>query len=355
MFEDIFQYHRTPEWELKRLIVVGSQNSGKSCFIRSLVSYIQKLYDSNDINAFLTNDIRVLELDKYKHLWRRPIQICIIDDAVGKIDSRRSMSSSNIAFTQRYFQIRHILEEKGCKNGLIIVILATQMWYAIDRRIRDNVQVTIFKTYYREKIFQEMMNYDEDLLKFIKDATYESLIKSNMVARSAGIGVIQTGDIFQFRNRKVNANEVNLPLLLYESGKQEFIQLLIAKIMNQFGCIFKVPDKLIKGYLQFETDNLKHLFPGVKITSTDYGYIIRWGVYLQYQDQPNILNNKELDGWVDKDIIYFHDTLGLSFQEIEDEYGIAHSTAHNIHKRFKREQENRIDELINNGIVQIDS
>ena len=293
----MFQYDRMPEeWDLKRIIVCGSQNSGKTVFIRSLVLYLEKLYNPNDINSFLTNDIRVLEVSRYRKLWEKPIQICIIDDAIGEgVDSRRSMSSANVNFTQRYFQIRHTLEKRGRKNGVIIVILATQDLMSVDKRIRENVQCTIYKTYYRKKWFQEEMNYDEDILKFIKEATHESLIKSNMTARSCGVGVTQLGDIFQFKNHKVGAKDIDLPLLLYESNKEELIRLLITKLMNRFTWIFEVPDKFVKGYLQYEVDNLKDSYPRVKITSADFGYIIRWGCYLQYEDIGKISNDKSKD------------------------------------------------------------
>jgi len=229
LLQDMFFYDVFPEeYDLKRIIIVGSQNSGKTVLIRNLVLYLMNNYDPNEINAFLTNDIRVIRLKKYRELWSKFIQIIIIDDAVKKgIDSRRFMSFDNIDFTEEYFQIRHTFEEYGRKNGIIILIIATQDYSAIDKRIRDNVQMVIYKTYYRHKWFQEELNYDNGILKFIKDATYQSLIRSNFEARSCGVGLIQTGDIFQFKNRNIRPNEVSLPLLLYESGKEELIQILI--------------------------------------------------------------------------------------------------------------------------------
>lgn len=310
LFEDMFHYDKLPEdFDLKRLIIVGSQNSGKSVLIRSLVLYIQKLYHSDNINAFMTNDIRILELEKYKTLFNRPIQLIIIDDAVRSgIDSRRSMSSANVDFTQRYFQIRHTLAEMGRTNGIIIVILATQSFSAIDKRIRDNVQCTIFKTYYRQKFFQEQLNYDEDIINFMKEATYESLIKSNLTAREVGVGVVQTGDIFQFRNRMVGESDVYLPLLLYESGKEDLIRELIAKLMTKFNVIFEIPDKIVKGYLLYEIDNMSDVYPRIRLTNSDMSYIIRWGVYLQYERMSgNEIDNNNIREFLSlKERVFFY-------------------------------------------------
>jgi len=70
---------------------------------------------------------------------------------------------------------------------------------------------------------------------------------------------------------------------------------------------------------------------------------------------PNIEIKKEMGGWDETDIIYLYDTLKLSFQKIEDEYGIPSTTANRWYKKAVKSRENRIDELINNEIVQIDS
>jgi len=322
----MFQYDKLPDdFDLKRLILVGSQNSGKSVLIRNIVLYIQKLYHPEDVNAFMTNDIRILELEQYKELWNYPIQVIIIDDAVKLgIDSRRSMSSANVDFTQRYFQIRHTLAEMGRTNGIIILILATQSFSAIDKRIRDNVQCTIFKTYYRQKFFQEQLNYDEDIINFMKEATYQSLICSNPKAREVGVGVVQTGDIFQFRNHMVSENEVNIPFLLYESGKEVLIQELIAKLMNKFSTIFEIPDKIVKGYLLYETDNLRDIYPQITLTNSDLSYIIRWGVYLQYENifENGIDNNniREFLSLKERVFFYLDNEKNVSLEMLYDNF-----------------------------------
>jgi hypothetical protein len=193
----------TSHHEITVGIIVGTMSVGKSNTIRYFADIARQIYGER-LNCMYVKDIAAGIEAAIKH--PKYIQFLAIDDAVTKgMDSRRSMSSANVSLSERFYMIRHELED-AYPAGFSIIILGTQDYEAIDRRIRKNAQFTIFKNYYEE--VEYLLNFEMEYIEFLKQVTDEALRKHNPYARSFGIGFTQIQDLVKLYIPEVKPEEV---------------------------------------------------------------------------------------------------------------------------------------------------
>ena len=112
----------------------------------------------------------------------------------------------------------------------------------------------------------------------------------------------------------------------------------------------------IKGYLKANRYDLQEKY-GIELTDSDFVSAIDQALYKQKVEQikqsridskkdPN--DNEHLAqintlGWDMVKILYFKDNLGLTFQEIEDKFGIPHSNAYRYYNKYTKIIKNCLD------------
>ncbi|MHA1795877.1 MAG: hypothetical protein ACTSUK_07185 [Promethearchaeota archaeon] len=143
------------------ILMVGSPGSGKSRLIDRIITTINKLYKNVDRNLCFTNSL-AYNID---HMTDAPIQVLTTDDAIEYQDATSFMSSESKKTSARYFRIRHIYEEEfpDVKGAVIFTIFATQMYKALDKRLRQ-ARMTFYKNVLEdqeEKLYlQKQIGYD---------------------------------------------------------------------------------------------------------------------------------------------------------------------------------------------------
>ncbi|MFX1478396.1 MAG: hypothetical protein ACFFCI_09705 [Promethearchaeota archaeon] len=103
----------------------------------------------------------------------------------------------------------------------------------------------------------------------------------------------------------------------------------------------------LKGKLCFKLDELEKNGENININRNDLSEII-WRAKSNYKEikekeSQNIEQKNQSDGWIRKRILAIHDSLNLSFKEMEKKLRIPHSTLHD----WYHQEKNSLNELIN--------
>jgi len=184
-------------------IIVGTMSIGKSNMIRYLADLANRIY-KDKLNAMYVKDIGAGIEGAIK--YQNYVQFMAIDDAVTSgMDSRRSMSQENVSLSERFFMIRHELED-AYPAGYEIILLGTQDYEALDKRIRKNAHFTIFKNYYEEVEYK--LQFDFEIIDFLKAVTDDALRKHIFEARSFCVGFTQIGDLVKLYVPEVRPADV---------------------------------------------------------------------------------------------------------------------------------------------------
>jgi hypothetical protein len=267
------------EWDIKDLLLVGGQGSGKSSTIRYCIKLVCSIEDYLDmgISVVWTNDIRIIADKKFKHLFKgNKVIMLIIDDAMRKgLDSRRSMNSANVDMTSFFNTTRHHLEENFSKNGIIFVFFANQIYSRIDKSIRENAKIKIFTSYTDKKWFTNQ--FREKQTQTLREATFCGDIGSDFDKRAFNLLKLKTGEtatinvpfvkkneLLAFLKRKgVKYAEVNRSL-----NKNDAIEELSQKILKKYPLPSDHDKKIIKAYLELQTEKLEKDY-AIKFTGSD--------------------------------------------------------------------------------------
>ena len=183
----VLKYKKTPiEWDLKVILLVGGQGSGKTVLIRYLIYLIRNIpdYTLNDgLSVIRTNDSRILGDHRYSKIFdKKRVIVLVVDDVIKEgFDSRRAMSGANVQITREFCTVRHTLEENYEQSGIIFMVFATQILTRIDPTIRDTAQLTIFTDYYDENWFHGIFSPKQ--IAFMREACHEGMVGSNFDAR----------------------------------------------------------------------------------------------------------------------------------------------------------------------------
>jgi len=109
------------------VLVDGSQGSGKTKCAEAIVEEAVKIYGEHNVNAVKSRKNLKLLLDN--GINNKPIQILFADDL--------TLSKVNLKELENFYNVRHLLEEKGRDTGLIITIIALHDFFAIPKHLRS--------------------------------------------------------------------------------------------------------------------------------------------------------------------------------------------------------------------------
>ncbi len=353
MFLDLLKYKKRPfEWDMKNIILVGPQNSGKTVLIRYLVYLIQSNPDYKGfVSVLRTNDLRIIGDKRYSEYFEGfKVLVIIIDDVIREgFDSRRSMSGANVDTTQQFCITRHILEQNYGPNGLIFMIFASQVFHRIDATIRNTAQLQIFTSYFDQPWFHSLFSpQDAEVLRI---ATYEGMFASNFDARRFAIAKTLTGDVATIEVPFSKKSDVPYPYIDRTVDKDLIINQLTQILLTKLDDITKFTKGELKGFLGLEAKKIEQDYC-VRLTKSDFTTAIDKAFFflklkqLKKTDKANenYENEKTPNGrMIENNILIYHDTLGLSFMKIAEKLRIPKSTAFDIYQRQKRSFENWIE------------
>jgi len=192
----------------------GSIASGKTTLVKRYYAHRIKQIWGDNVDFFEVESIQacvefIINSDKDVHVG-------LIDDAVGVVDSRQSIA--NAGMTSWFYEIRHKLKEAAERKrqelremgkdeseikvgGLVILFLLTQDFMAIDKRLRNSLMFTYFKTYDEmcdKRINGNKLIDDPEIIDLLKVMKNESVRKSNYEYRKLAVGVDILGDYALF-------------------------------------------------------------------------------------------------------------------------------------------------------------
>lgn len=249
---DLFSFDKgfpKKSWILVTIALVGSMGTGKSTDIQYMNSLIDQLYSKHGVSYLKCNDM-VYSLNYLnRNIEKRTkIQSIVFDDALSKgFDSRTSMTSDNIDMSQNYAIARHILanEDKFGKpdirviNGIAFIFFAIQSYSRLDKFIRDNLDLVIFKNYYKE-LEKEL---DSESIQFLKDITKETTLRHNFDAFGYGLGVTRTNEVLRIYFPET---QFEIPVLVKEENDYADLSVLLK---DNF-ILAKTPKRVIMGFIR---------------------------------------------------------------------------------------------------------
>lgn len=136
--------------------IVGGMSSGKSILANYIIDLIKNKYGEERTNIRVSRDIFALigKFDKDSQRFYggavtdQPIQVFVHDDALSQLGKNIKKSVID-SFDAIFNNTRHLVkykDENGNKRGLIIVIFNSQDYYLLNRDVRGNWALLIYKT-----------------------------------------------------------------------------------------------------------------------------------------------------------------------------------------------------------------
>lgn len=175
--------------------VIGSPESGKSTFVRTLIAQLFNYIPREETFYIKSRDLRDVfqEIhEEYKY------HIFFIEDAGKEQSSRRSMSNSNVQLYESLPDVRHIAKRlHGLQEGRIIIFLASHLPDHVDKVIRSFESVRFYKDmnltqdHYKKVVENLEMNYTEKLQ--LKDWV-KAVMYNEKWALSQALTVMRSGD-----------------------------------------------------------------------------------------------------------------------------------------------------------------
>lgn len=244
-----FPVFPTDHWEIISIIIIGGMGSGKTTTVNYLSDLCEGVYTSQ-LHAFQTNDlVYALKGLNQKIETRKKVEFISIDDAMASgYDARRSMSGENVNISQNFAVGRHLLAnenkygvpDKRVMNGVAFVIFCIQSPSRLDKFIRENAHLTIYKEYYNT--LEQDRRFDPEDIQYIKDVTYESAIKHNYHSRQCGLGITRDGRVLRVYTSRINKK---LPVIINENNvEDDLLKNLIYNINLR-----EIKPILLKGYI----------------------------------------------------------------------------------------------------------
>ncbi|MHA1488550.1 MAG: hypothetical protein ACTSRI_02710 [Promethearchaeota archaeon] len=261
----------TDHFEFKMVQIVGAIASGKTTLADRYYAYRIWQQWQDAVDYFKIEDFYA-SIDAIKKS-KKPVHYVIMDDTVSKLDSRQPMK--NIDVTELYFEIRHELRKHAQKSGgllggLVILAMITQDYMAIDKRLRNSVMFTAFKTYdpiCKELIPDQQIN---DLLLFFKD---ESVRKCNYKYRKFAVGIDAMGKYTLFYADRESLPTFEFKMVKGESIFKQQMEYLTHYLIDTF-TLLEMPKDDLKAELGFELDRMEKSGERTRITKSAFNDII---------------------------------------------------------------------------------
>jgi GTPase SAR1 family protein len=298
--------------KLFTMALVGSMGSGKTTIINKIVNSIVKAY-GDEVRAIKTDDL-VYALKKGLDLSY--FQIVIIDDAMQSgYDSRRSMSNENIDMSQSFSIGRHIAK-KTMKAGILFVIFAIQSPTRLDKFIRENCDLTIYKTYYP---FLEKIAPPEEV-KFVKDFTKEAMLENNLDKLSACLGIDRINRCIQF-NFPMEKPVIDIIEVKKEEDDYEPIIEILNRIYNE-----DWNDKKLQAYIYNWSKKNEITLNNAQIKDICYRVIYNFEFGCSDTPKPKIDY---------RDVLIENEILGIKWDDLARKYAMPRTTLYDNCNRYK--------------------
>jgi energy-coupling factor transporter ATP-binding protein EcfA2 len=314
------------DWvKLYTIALIGSMGSGKTTIINKIVNIISDIY-GEEVRAIKTNDL-VYSLKKGLDLSY--FQIVIIDDAMQQgLDSRQSMSADNIDMSQNFSIGRHIAKQT-MKKGILFVIFAIQSPTRLDKFIRENCDLTIYKTYYP---FLDKVASGEDL-QYVKDFTKESMLENDFSELSACLGIDRINRSIRFWFPK---EKPKIPIIEIQKEEEDYMPLI-----KELEAIYdgEIKERVLKSYIYHWMD-INH----VNLSNKAIKNILNVVVYnfnfkpkIEQNDDKNNDNNNTI--LTLQEIYDYNKDYGVSLKALSKNYGKSSAQLYKDMVKFKKKKE----------------
>jgi len=147
-------------------IVVGSQGSGKTEFVRYVVEEIVKQYGEEECNVYVNNDLDDVLNNWYINAYGKRVHIIIFDDI--------TIKKTDDTVIKEYFRLRHTAKEySGFNYGIVITIFITHRYHGLKHpELRTTFDLLALKMIPNDR-------YDINLFKTILGKNnFERLVKA---------------------------------------------------------------------------------------------------------------------------------------------------------------------------------
>jgi len=171
----------------RSFLIVGTMESGKTSLLRYLAKKAIEKYGPENINIIGSNKFHIL-IDKMDN---RPVQLLFMDDA---FRHGKKLSDEEIA---NLFEIRHVYERKGNLSGLIIVGAVIQDFFAVEKKLRTNINVFFIKSFpsvgYDKNTYKK--EFSSEGYRFLKRLTRQIFLKIDNTAKAYALVKFNFSDI----------------------------------------------------------------------------------------------------------------------------------------------------------------
>ena len=320
------KHYYPKDWvKLYTIALIGSMGSGKSTIINKIVNIIVDIY-GEEVRAIKTDDL-VYSLKKGLDLSY--FQIVIIDDAMQQgLDSRQSMSADNIDMSQNFSIGRHIAKQT-MKKGILFVIFAIQSPTRLDKFIRENCDLTIYKTYYP---FLDKVA-DSENVQYVKDFTKASMLENEFSELSACFGIDRINRSIRFWFPK---EKPKIPIIEIQKEEEDYMPLI-----KELEAIYdgEIKERVLKSYIYHWMD-----INNVNLSNKAVKNILNVVVY-NFNFKPKIEQNDDKNNGNDKstltlqEIYDYNSECGVSLKTLAKNYTKGYRQLYRDIAKFKKKKE----------------
>lgn len=266
--------------------MVGVVGSGKTTFVTTRYAYRALQIWQDDIDFFNAEDMwGTLEAIKISD---KKVHFVLIDDSGPLFDCRNPMG--NMTATEMYWEIRHELKRYAKQSGrsvggLVILAIVIQDYMGLDKRIRDALGFTVFKTY-DKAIKKEKLIPDEKLQKLLKKLKYKSSVACDWKYRKFAVGVDAEEKYTLFYCDPDQYPYIPFTNVIGEDIFEKQRDFLVKYLVNNID--LEAPREVIQGKLYFEIDKIKKSDERCRISNEHFSEIIKRAKTIKYEENEKL-------------------------------------------------------------------
>jgi hypothetical protein len=244
------------------------------------------------------------------------------------LDSRQSMSADNIDMSQNFSIGRHIAK-KTMKKGILFVIFAIQSPTRLDKFIRENCDLTIYKTYYP---FLDKVA-DKDNVQYVKDFTKASMLENEFSELSACLGIDRINRSIRFWFPKEKSK---IEIIEIQREEEDYMPLI-----KELEAIYdgEMKAQILKSYIFHWTTENK-----VNLSNKAIREILNVVMY-NFNFKPKIEQNTDKENDNDKTILTLQEIYdynkdsGVSLKTLSKNYNKSQAQLYRDIAKLKKHQE----------------
>lgn len=195
----------------------------------------------------------------------------------------------------------------------------------LDKFIRENAHLTIYKSYYEN--LESEKGVSPDAVNFIKDVTEDSMYKHTYAARGSALGITKTKKTMQMYFSKV---DISIPVLVPPAERyQELLNEILRFDLEE------VDPNILKGFIDLWCD--EH---SISLAQSDVVKLINRARFYQYkgickieQETKQQSKKEELQQQLIEQIIQYRKEK-ISWRKISRLLGINHPIPYDMYNRY---------------------